>query len=933
MAGDVVVLLSSDDADGDDHLFVTPSREVPAPRTTAASLVGKHTATARQDEDARAASSVNTRPAVICIEDTPAAVIQGDADGWNRLRPARRGNFVDMDMPSDGLPSLSSSPFPLSLSARKRLLPTVPAAAQRGRHEESAASAFGHGTDDGKMMDPSCGRPSGFVCEVSWDESIGSPTRLDEDEGGRDPRPSKRPRLGADATTNVMSSARDDDAPSRSLAYSLRSPFSPLPEDEREEEREDGLDTTHLPPQQTRRPTAVNDNVDCIDLLSSSGSDTGQLASTRAPFDRDSDLDDFDALFARTSARPPQKQPKPPPDNNRRQRSVEIMTLSSSSPPPSRPTSSSAAFQRPNLGRTSHASLSSSLRHREGFSGRSTAAFGPPRPRQRLPLQRSFSENHAFAFTDDDDDKDDDDDEINDREAFANHIDHLVATWRKDNSQGQQPAGPTRLGSSNAALQRRRTAPDERAAARGRRKDAGPVRQRADTTATATTAAAREAEKEARRREKEAERARRQQQKEVDKERRRIAMDMAKEKKTAERAAAAAFNDANKSRVDKAVAAPEMIVRLPATLPQATREVTETLLGAIKAESQPWTSPVGNVVTWRRKVTAEYDAALGHWVPVAQRVVDERHALVVLRGDELVQLIVAADDDPMSADVAQTPLPPPPPLDGRGGGLDGHVRTMQQHFPGHTLLYLVEGLNAWKSKNRSIRNRQFAAAVRNAGGAAAIAGTGAANTADGGDDAETTTAAAATRPSDRLGQRGRNNNNSSNDHRRTKPRNKPQAVDEARVDDALLALQVAHEGVLVHETASALDTARWIKIFTEQLATAPYRQQTEARYAAAAAFCMDRGQIASGDGAAETYALMLQQIGRVTEPVAQGIAARFPTVPKLVRGLAAEGPLALEACLRTRNRHGELSDRTVGPALSRRIYNVFMGQDERSTDV
>lgn len=89
----------------------------------------------------------------------------------------------------------------------------------------------------------------------------------------------------------------------------------------------------------------------------------------------------------------------------------------------------------------------------------------------------------------------------------------------------------------------------------------------------------------------------------------------------------------------------------------------------------------------------------------------------------------------------------------------------------------------------------------------------------------------------------------------------------------------------------------------------------------------------TGDGAADTYVRMLQEIVRVTAPIAHGVAARYPTVSQLVRGLESAGPLALEAVPRSANRDGEPSDRAVGQAVSRRIHKVFTGRDPGSTEV
>lgn len=59
-------------------------------------------------------------------------------------------------------------------------------------------------------------------------------------------------------------------------------------------------------------------------------------------------------------------------------------------------------------------------------------------------------------------------------------------------------------------------------------------------------------------------------------------------------------------------------------------------------------------------------------------------------------------------------------------------------------------------------------------------------------------------------------------------------------------------------------------------------------------FCMDVGQVKTGDDKEDTFVKMLQEIVRVTAPIAYGVAAEYPTVVDLVRGFRTKGPTALE---------------------------------------
>ena len=122
-----------------------------------------------------------------------------------------------------------------------------------------------------------------------------------------------------------------------------------------------------------------------------------------------------------------------------------------------------------------------------------------------------------------------------------------------------------------------------------------------------------------------------------------------------------------------------------------------------------------------------------------------------------------------------------------------------------------------------------------------------------------------------------------------------------------------------------------------------------------ASFCMDAGQIKTGEDKGDTYLKMLQENVRVTVPVAYGIAAEYPNVVSLVKGFRCEGPLLLEdlkvgpsqadfcwdprepgkliECQKSANKNGALTDARIGPALSKRLYKIFMGLDPSSTDI
>lgn len=96
---------------------------------------------------------------------------------------------------------------------------------------------------------------------------------------------------------------------------------------------------------------------------------------------------------------------------------------------------------------------------------------------------------------------------------------------------------------------------------------------------------------------------------------------------------------------------------------------------------------------------------------------------------------------------------------------------------------------------------------------------------------------------------------------------------------------------------------------------------------------MESGQVRAGDGPADTYTRMLQEMIRITSPIAYGIAAEYPTVQKLVKGIEESGQHALEDCRKSANKDGAFTDRRIGRSISVRVHKVFTGRDATSWDV
>ncbi|KAL7796411.1 ERCC4 domain-containing protein [Trichoderma afarasin] len=407
--------------------------------------------------------------------------------------------------------------------------------------------------------------------------------------------------------------------------------------------------------------------------------------------------------------------------------------------------------------------------------------------------------------------------------------------------------------------------PRPRSPIRRSRSDIVSSRSSRPKQSATSTIAARTAEQRAR--DKEAQAAA----KAVEKERKRQEKEQLKETKALEKERAAALAEVNKVRTDKKVSTPEMILIMPSSVNEGLKVQLETLLDGLSVEYTTRESPIGNAFKWARKVRSRFDDEMGRWEPIPLQIKSEKHALILLTADEFVDLAV-------------------------NDSVDSNVSRTKRHFPGHELIYLLEGINLWMRKNRNIRNRRFTSGVR------------AQEQPD--PEAASTTAAP----------RRRRNNATVEEY-----------ISEDIVEDAMLRLQVEHD-VLIHHTAVPLETAQWIVAFTQHISTIPYKKMRD-KMTSAAGFCMESGQVRTGDDARDTYVRLLQEIARVTAPIAYGIVSEFGTVSELVKGLEQGGPLRLEDVRKSANKDGAVSDRAVGQAVSRRIHKVFTGRDEMSTDV
>jgi crossover junction endonuclease EME1 len=395
------------------------------------------------------------------------------------------------------------------------------------------------------------------------------------------------------------------------------------------------------------------------------------------------------------------------------------------------------------------------------------------------------------------------------------------------------------------------------------------------------------AEKEIKAKGREAAKAQRERDKETEKERKRLE----KEEKAKEKQKAADIAEVNKLRTDKKVSAPEMIVDIATTFEDTSvgNQVAE-FMRHLGVATTFFESTISGLVKWRRKVKATFNEEAGHWEPCEAHIRSEDHVLCMLSAQEFVDMVI---DQPSGENREEIET------------LELHVLKIKSVYPNCKPIYLIEGLTSWMRKNQNSRNRAFQAEVLRQLD----------NTNSLGDPSQAVTA------------------NGSQAKPRKRKAKKPEdtpPVDDDLIEDALLQLQVTYD-CLVQHTSVPGESAEWIKIFTENISTVPYRQEREVQNDAA--FCMESGQVKTGEDKADTFVKMLQEVTRVTAPMAYGIASRYPSVTDLLVGMREHGSSMLEDVRKSANKNGALTDSRIGPAVSRRLYKVFMGLDPSSVDI
>ena len=222
----------------------------------------------------------------------------------------------------------------------------------------------------------------------------------------------------------------------------------------------------------------------------------------------------------------------------------------------------------------------------------------------------------------------------------------------------------------------------------------------------------------------------------------------------------AAVAEANKVKIDKKDSSLEMIVDLPASIEGSKIDIqTRELLKNLNVDTTLYQSSVPNVVKWRRKTKRRWDADAEQWEPLDRLMVDdEKHILCLMPAQQFASLAMAAEGDE---------------------DVETHVVMLESAHAGCIPIYLIEGLEGLLRKSKTAENRAYQAQVL---------------------AQDQTERQASQQPK----------------------RSQFNAVDENRIEDALLRLQVMHH-CLVHHTTEEAKSAEWIVNFTQHVSTIPHK--------------------------------------------------------------------------------------------------------------
>ncbi|KAF9124098.1 hypothetical protein BGW39_008441 [Mortierella sp. 14UC] len=148
---------------------------------------------------------------------------------------------------------------------------------------------------------------------------------------------------------------------------------------------------------------------------------------------------------------------------------------------------------------------------------------------------------------------------------------------------------------------------------------------------------------------------------------------------------------------------------------------------------------------------------------------------------------------------------------------------------------------------------------------------------------------------------------------------KESGPDEEQVEEVLMDLQLEQDCLLML-TDDLEDSAQQIVSVTEQISLRPYKTGRKTGLNV----CLDG--IKSGVNYDDTWAKSLEQIHMLTPNIAEGIVSVYPTIRSLYEGYRRCRSV-YEAMNMLENVHVPTANRALGKTMSKKVYDVFMGED------
>ncbi|WVR03545.1 hypothetical protein IAU60_000537 [Kwoniella sp. DSM 27419] len=289
-------------------------------------------------------------------------------------------------------------------------------------------------------------------------------------------------------------------------------------------------------------------------------------------------------------------------------------------------------------------------------------------------------------------------------------------------------------------------------------------------------------------------------------------------------------------------------------------------------------SPVPGVIRFKRHIKARWDTTAKQFIPLEEsHWAWEGTILIVVHAEQVVDLIAAGGDDLST--------------------WAGDVRLTLGMGQTDQMIVMIKGLQKYYSKIKNQKNKEHTAAVR-----AGLDGRVAGPRARGGANAASSAGA-------------------------TSGLTKPE---KDQVEMALVELQVKQRCFLI-QVEKTEDIEDWVYNISADVALRPYKLISKSHLN----FCPTDNVKRKSTDPTEAFELMLQEVTGITPSAAMGIAAEYPTFRVLMetyekaerRGGEERGEIMLQDCEIKTLRNGTANGRKLNKALSKRVYNVFRGED------